>query len=84
MTDQTEEQIAKNKAAVDAMRNAQKNMGSALNRIEDLERALKSASATISALKGYISPNVYQYGSNSEKCTDVADRAIAAIAKALG
>lgn len=83
MTEQTEEQIAKTKAAIDAMRNAQKNMGTALSRIDELESALKTASNTISRLKGFISPNVYQYG-GSETCVKEADKAISAIAKVLG
>lgn len=86
MAEKTEEQIAKDKAAVLAMKNAQSNMGAALNRIEDLERALRGASSAIGQLKGYISPSVYTYPSNgnSQTCHAAADSAIAHIAKALG
>lgn len=86
MTDKTEEQIAKEKAAVLAMKNAQSNMGAALTRIERLEQALRNANSSISTLKGYISPGVYTYhdGQQNKTCQSVADDAMAAIAKALG
>lgn len=87
MIDKTEEQIAKDKAAVLAMKNAQANMSAALERIATLERALSNASSTIGTLRGYISPSVYVYytGSNANtKCQSVADDAMALIAKVLG
>lgn len=86
MSDKTEEQIASEKAAVEAMRNAKSNMTSALERIATLERALWNASSSISGLKNYIAPGAYTYpvSNTSRRCTEVADDAIAAIAKALG
>lgn len=84
-TEKTEEQIAKERAAVLAMKNAQANMGSALDRIATLEGALRSASSTISTLKAFIAPGTYAYpvSGNSRKCTDYADDGMAAIAKVL-
>lgn len=54
MTDITEEKVARDKAAVDAMRNAKANMDYALTRISTLERALKDARDAIAHAKGYI------------------------------
>jgi hypothetical protein len=83
--EKTEEQIARDRAAVEAMRNAKSNMGAALDRIDTLERALRLASGNISSLKSYIAPGAYTYPvqGNSRKCTDIADDAMAAIAKVL-
>lgn len=83
--EKTEAQIEKEKQAVAAMANAKSNMAAALDRIKTLETALRSASGTISTLKGYIAPNVYTYPvqGNSRRCTDHADAAIAEIAKVL-
>lgn len=83
--DKTDEQIAKERAAVDAMKNAKANMDAALQRIETLERALKSAGSSIVTLKSYIAPSAYQYPLNGKavKCTDMADEAVAAITKVL-
>lgn len=86
MTDlaKSDEQIAKEKAAVDAMKGAQANMTKALDRISTLERALSTASSNISRLKSYIAPGAYTYDSTNRKtCTSEADDAIAAIAKVL-
>jgi hypothetical protein len=62
MTDKTEEQIAKDKAAVDAMRNAKSNMDAALARISTLEEALSGAIGGLLEAKRYISPSAYVYG----------------------
>jgi hypothetical protein len=85
MTDKTEEKIAQERAAVEAMRNAKSNMAATLARIETLERALESAKQSIARLKGYIAPCVYTYpvSGNSRTCTSEADDAIAAISKVL-
>ena len=84
--DKSDEEIARERAAVEAMKNAKSNMTAALDRIKTLETALWNASGTISTLKGYIAPNVYTYPvqGNSRRCTDHADAAIAEIAKVLG
>lgn len=84
--EKTEEQIAKERAAVDAMRNAKASMTGALERIATLELALDSARRSIGLLKGYISPMVYQYSNGNSTpvlCTVAADNAIAAISKVL-
>ena len=86
MTDKTEEQLARERAAVASMSSAKANMENALNRIQSLEAALRSASRSITTLKGFIAPQVYTYSvnGNSRTCTAVADDAIAEIAKVLG
>ncbi len=83
--EKTEEQIAKERTAVLAMKNAQANMSAALDRISTLERALSSASHTMSQLKGFIAPHAYTaiISGNSRRCTDIADDGIASIAKLL-
>ncbi len=84
--EKTEEQIARERAAVDAMKNAKASMTGALERIATLESALDDARRSISSLKGYIAPTVYQYSNGSSApvlCTVAADNAIAAIAKVL-
>lgn len=83
--DKTDDQIARERASVDAMRNAKANMATVLDRVATLEQALKSASSTIGALKGYIAPGAYTYPHNNSarKCTEIADDGIAAIAKVL-
>jgi hypothetical protein len=85
MADKSEEQIARELAAVQAMKGAKSNMEAALGRIGTLESALRSAASTIGTLKGYIAPQVYTYpvNSSSRRCTEVADDAMAAIAKVL-
>jgi hypothetical protein len=85
MTDKTEDQIARERASVEAMKNAKANMATVLDRVETLERALRNASGTIGTLKGFIAPCSYQYPVNGKavKCTELADDAVAAIAKVL-
>lgn len=86
MTDKTEEQIARERAAIDAMKNAKSNMTVALDRIATLESALRNASGTIGTLSRYIGPDCYTYpnGSDRRTCKSVADDAIASIAKVIG
>jgi len=83
--EKTEEQIAREREAVVAMKGAKSNMEAALGRINTLESALRSAKDSISLLKGFIAPQVYAYpvNSNTRRCTDYADDAITAIAKVL-
>jgi ABC-type transporter Mla subunit MlaD len=85
MTEKTEDQIARERASVEAMKNAKANMATVLDRVETLERALRHASGTIGTLKGFIAPSAYQYpvGGSARKCTDIADDAMAAINKVL-
>lgn len=83
--DKTDDQIARERASVEAMRNAKANMTTVLDRVATLERALSSASSTISALKAYIAPGAYTYPSSNgaRKCHDIADEGIADIARVL-
>lgn len=83
--DKTDEKIAQERAAVEAMRHAKSNMTATLDRIGTLERALRDAASTMSSLKSYIAPQAYVYpvSGNSRKCTEIADDAMAAIAKVL-
>lgn len=86
MSEKSEEQIANERAAVDAMRNAKANMTAALDRISTLEKALTSAQYSLSNIKQYIANGAYTYPSDSsraKKCHDVVDDAVAAIAKVL-
>lgn len=86
MTDKTEEQVAKEKAAVEAMRNAKANMDTALRRITDLENALNRAIEDLKRAKRDISPNVYCYpsgGSNQQTIHARIDAEIASHAKVL-
>lgn len=62
------------KESVLAMRNAQKHMTQALDRIKRLEDALKRAADFISSAKRYAPENVYQYNSN-KKISDLFDKA---------
>lgn len=85
MSDVTEEKIARDKAAVDAMRNAKSNMDYALARISTLESALNNARDAIRQAKGYIAAGVYTYpGQHQSTVHDRLDAYIAAADKALG
>jgi hypothetical protein len=84
--DKSEEQIAKEREAVEAMRNAKANMSAALDRIATLESALKLTIANLSQARTYISPSVYIYpipGSNVTVHTQI-DQWIAAAQAKLG
>ena len=86
MTDKTEEQIAKDKAAVEAMRNAKSNMDAALTRIATLENALGRAISDLKRAKHDISPSVYCYpngGSTAQTIHARIDAEIAAHVKVL-
>lgn len=85
-TEKTEEQIARDKSAVDAMRNAKSNMDAALARITDLERSLAYSVTYLSAAKGYISSNVYCYltGGTQQSVHQRIDAEIAQLRKTLG
>jgi hypothetical protein len=54
MTDKTEAQIDREKAAVAAMTNAKSNMNDVLARVATLERALANATSAISRLKRHV------------------------------
>lgn len=85
MTDKTEEQIAREKAAVDAMKNAKSNMGTALERIATLESALAGAIAALSWTKKHVGQDSYIYATSPMvRAHDFIDEKIAQARKALG
>jgi hypothetical protein len=88
VTDKSEEQISRERAAVEAMKGAKSNMATVLERIVSLERALDNARDALSRIKPFIAPGTYQYASgstgNNIKCADAVDNAVAAITKELG
>lgn len=67
MTEKNDEQIARDKAAIEAMKNAKSNMAVALDRIALLERTLTSAISYLKFAKGDISPSVYCYPSENQR-----------------
>ena len=83
-TAKTDEQIAKERDAVERMKGAKSAMELALSRIGTLESALTTARSRIATFKGYVSPGVYTWGGNSKTCHSEMDDAIALITKALG
>jgi len=83
MNEKTEEQIAKDRAAVEAMRNAKANMDTALGRISDLERALGAAVQHIKRFKNYVPAVAYAYSSQNTLHNEM-DEAIAMLTKRLG
>ena len=79
----SDEQIAKEKAAVEAMKNAKANMDAALARISDLEYALHQSIEWIKRFKGYTPSAAYTYGGQKTIHAEI-DEAVAAILKRLG
>lgn len=63
MTDKTDEQVAKEKAAVDAMRNARGNMATVLDRVGSLEGALRDAVTQLEAAAKHMPIDAYRYES---------------------
>lgn len=86
MTDVSEEKIARDKAAVDAMRNAKSNMDAALTRISTLEAALGRARDDLTRTKSFIGTHVYTYGASGNQRTvhDYIDDMVSSATKALG
>lgn len=82
MSEKTEEQIAKEKAAVDAMRNARANMDAALCRIVTLEHALRAARDNLGRTKTFIGPGVYVY-EGRQTVHAAIDEMVARASKAL-
>lgn len=66
-TEKSEEQIVREKKAVDQLRGAKSAMEQALDRINDLERVLKRAREHLVECKRYISPEVYTYREGATK-----------------
>ena len=63
MSTPDEERIAKEKASLDAMRNARANMADAISRIETLEKHLAAACSFIDGMKRYVPKDAYGYQS---------------------
>lgn len=61
----TEEQIAKEKEAVVAMRNARDNMKAVLERVATLEVALAHAIEQLQRTKDWVPKSAYSYNSNN-------------------
>lgn len=84
MSDKTEAQIEREKQAVLAMSNAKSNMATALDRIDTLNRSLRSANQALSYLKHHVGGHSYiRDGSNHRTVTEWIDELRAAIAKVL-
>ena len=88
MTEKTEAQIEREKAAVNAMKNAKSNMDEVLSRVATLERALSNASSAISRLKRHVgSESTMRWHDGRQECVDYvskyADSEVAVIAKVL-
>jgi hypothetical protein len=88
MADKTEEQIAKEREAIDAMRNAKANMTTALDRIATLERGLQDAVSALARAKTYVGPSCYVYytqgGPTNVSCHADIDKSIATARQKLG
>jgi hypothetical protein len=85
-TDKSDEQIAKEREAVEAMRNAKANMAAALDRIATLEGALKATIDSLGRARSYVSPSVYTYpiGSANQTVHAQIDQWIASAQSKLG
>ena len=83
MDTKTEERIAREKAMVDAMKNAKSNMEAALRRIETLELALRRASNSIARFKEFVPKSAYFYG-GQKTLHDEMNAEIANATAALG
>lgn len=80
--EKTEEQIAKEKSAVDSMRNAQSNMKAVL-RVDALECALRRAVDNLRSAKKFVPEHGYVY--NGQKSLhSLLDEQADAAARALG
>lgn len=81
--EKTEEQIAKERAAVEAMRNARSNMDAALSRIGTLERQLADDRRSIEYYKTFVPKSAYAF--RGEKTLhDIMDEKVFEITKILG
>jgi hypothetical protein len=88
MTEKTEAQIDREKAAVAAMKSAKSNMEGVLLRVATLERTLSDASSAISRLKRHVGQeSVMKWHDGSYEQVDLvskyADEQVAKIAKAM-
>lgn len=77
-----EEKLAREKAAVDSMRNAKANMDQALDRIATLERALSTAADRMQRFKGYVGSHAYVYAGQKTVHQEI-DEAVSSARSAL-
>lgn len=86
MSDKTEEQIAAEKAAADAMRGAKANMEKVLSRCSSLEAALRAAAVNLRSAKKYIGEGCYTYphSSKPQLARDLIEEQAAAADRAAG
>lgn len=61
MTEKTEEQIAREKAATDSLRNAQSNIRHSLDRIDTLEQAIRVALNHMNQHVRFVGSEAYVY-----------------------
>lgn len=81
----SEEKLAKERASVAAMKNAQSNMSAVLDRVSTLESCLRRVQSQLSRTKGYIGSSAYVYTENNRvSCHKEIDEYLAEIAKVLG
>lgn len=83
MADITDEQIAKERAAVEAMKNARANMDASLNRIRTLEQKLQEALSSLRYYKTFVPAAAYSY-EGKKKLHDIMDECAADIMRVLG
>lgn len=84
MTDKTEDQIAKEKSAVDSMKNAKANMATAIDRIETLETMLRAAKSELRSMKNYVGQSAVSSSAGDRMTVhQVIDHTIARIDKVL-
>lgn len=87
MSEAAEEQVAREKAQVAAMRNAQSMMSAVIARNTALEGALKNAADQLASTKNYISDKVYCWASDNRAQQTVharVDSQVAELRKVLG
>ena len=82
MTEKTEEQIAKEREATEAMKNAKANMDRVLARVETLTRALVTAKDSLGIVKNWVPENSYDYGATTSRHAAIINM-IASIQKVL-
>lgn len=82
MSDKTEDQIAREREAIEAMKNARANMDRALARNETLQYALNAAKSDLQRVKGWLPVDSYLYESRISQRGAVDDM-IAKIQKVL-
>ena len=82
MTEKTEEQIAKEREATEAMKNAKSNMDRVLARVETLTRVLQQAKNDLALVKDWVPQSAYGWRSDTPRHTEI-NNMIANIQKVL-